>query len=56
MGNVVTNTAELTIPHPRMHERRFVLAPVAELAPEVLHPVLRKTAAQLLASLTRKSR
>ena len=38
------------IPHPRLHERAFVLAPLAEVAPGALHPVLSMTAAQLLAA------
>jgi 2-amino-4-hydroxy-6-hydroxymethyldihydropteridine diphosphokinase len=41
----------LVLPHPRLHERRFVLAPLAEIAPHWRHPGLRKTAAELLASL-----
>lgn len=41
----------LVIPHPRMHVRRFVLEPLAEIAPGVMHPVIRKTAAGLLAVL-----
>jgi 2-amino-4-hydroxy-6-hydroxymethyldihydropteridine diphosphokinase len=42
---------ELTLPHPEAHERPFVLAPLAEIAPDWRHPVWRKTAAALLAEL-----
>jgi 2-amino-4-hydroxy-6-hydroxymethyldihydropteridine diphosphokinase len=41
----------LKIPHPAMHQRRFVLQPLAEIAPEALHPVLGKTAREFLAAL-----
>ena len=42
----------LCIPHPRMHERRFVLEPLAQLAPEVIHPVLQQSIAELLERVT----
>ncbi len=47
-GNAVVHTPRLEIPHPRMQERRFVLAPLADLSPALRHPVLRQTVRQLL--------
>ncbi|MBA4322021.1 MAG: 2-amino-4-hydroxy-6-hydroxymethyldihydropteridine diphosphokinase [Odoribacter sp.] len=49
-NNEIVNEAALTIPHPHIHERRFVLVPMAELVPELIHPVLKKTIASLLKS------
>lgn len=50
-GNAVVDTETLVIPHPRMHERRFVLEPLAELAPELRHPVMRMTVREMLAGV-----
>jgi 2-amino-4-hydroxy-6-hydroxymethyldihydropteridine diphosphokinase len=50
-GSFVIQTAELEIPHPRMSERRFVLEPLAELAPDLRHPVSRKTIRELLSGV-----
>jgi len=51
-GEHIVRHPELTIPHPRLAERRFVLEPLRELAPELRHPITRKTAAEMLAELT----
>ncbi len=48
MDDVVLATPELTLPHPALTERRFVLEPLAEIAPAMVHPISRKTIAELL--------
>lgn len=50
-GDVVINTPTLIIPHPRLHERPFVLEPLSEIAPEFMHPVLGKNIAALKSNL-----
>jgi len=52
----VTDTASLVLPHPRLHQRRFVLLPLAEIAPFWRHPLSRLTANQLLSRLATKQR
>lgn len=53
-GAFVVETAKLIVPHPRMAERRFVLEPLAELAPDLRHPVTRQTMRELLAAAPRE--
>ena len=52
--DAVINSENLTIPHPRMHKRRFVLKPVCDIDPEIIHPVLKKNMKYLLDSLHNK--
>jgi 2-amino-4-hydroxy-6-hydroxymethyldihydropteridine diphosphokinase len=52
----VMDTTSLVLPHPRLHERRFVLIPIAEIAPDWRHPILELTAVQLLAQLSSEQR
>ncbi len=49
--NEIIDTRTLKVPHPRLHERRFVLAPMSELAPALIHPKLNASISELLAAL-----
>lgn len=50
-GQKVVQEEDLQVPHPRLHQRAFVLVPLVEIAPEAYHPILRKTAKELLQEL-----
>jgi 2-amino-4-hydroxy-6-hydroxymethyldihydropteridine diphosphokinase len=55
-GEQIISSQELVVPHPLTHERRFVLEPLAEIAPEAVHPILQMTIAGLLQNLDRQPR
>src|SRR5436853_44446 len=50
-GDQLVEIPEITVPHPRMHERRFVLAPAAEIAADWVHPLRKQAIGQMLAAL-----
>ena len=52
VGALVADTPDLTLPHPRMHERDFVLRPLVQIWPDWCHPILNKSAAKLLNELS----
>jgi len=54
LGNVVMNTPQLAIPHPRMFERRFVLEPLLEIAPELKHPRTKEPISRYAAGVARQ--
>ena len=55
-GDLVLSDGRLTVPHPRLAERRFVLQPLADIAPSLVHPSLGRSIAELLASLATTER
>lgn len=50
-GNSIVHTPKLNVPHPAMHQRRFVLQPFSEIAPDVRHPVFKRKISELLEAL-----
>ncbi len=55
-GDLVIDEEDLKIPHPLLHERLFMLEPLCEIAPDVVHPILKKPVAQILAELIKKDK
>lgn len=55
-GEKEVDTPVLVIPHPKLHERKFVLVPLCEIAPDLLHPVLKKSIKQLLSECPDKNK
>jgi 2-amino-4-hydroxy-6-hydroxymethyldihydropteridine diphosphokinase len=53
--NIIIENSELIIPHPRMHERKFVLVPFCDIAPDYIHPVFQRSIRELLDSTEDKS-
>lgn len=56
LENEITETEELTVPHPRLHLRKFALLPLSEIAADFIHPVLKKTNDELLGQLKDNSK
>ena len=54
-GDVTSDTEFLRLPHPRLHQRRFVLEPLVEIAPRLVHPTLERSVAELLENVPDKS-
>jgi 2-amino-4-hydroxy-6-hydroxymethyldihydropteridine diphosphokinase len=48
VGNEIINDKNLIVPHPRMHMRRFVMAPMVDIAPDLIHPVLKRSMREIL--------
>ena len=55
-GDQILEDADLSIPHPRLQERRFVLVPLRDVAPDLVHPVLGKPVSRILAELDTEER
>ena len=54
-GDLTSDTEFLRLPHPCLHQRRFVLEPLVEIAPRLIHPILKRSAEELLESIEDKS-